>query len=125
MRKSFVAALICGAIMVQPASAGALPMAAAVAGGQVASEAGASNVIEVRSRHRYYHRHRHHRHRGAGAFGAGLAVGIVGALIAKGISESSANDRIARCARDFRSFDPDTGTYITRSGEERLCPYLR
>ena len=139
-RKSFVAALLCSAIMVQPASASVLPMSVvgqspaataanimpAVAGGQLANDTATAEVIEVRSR-RHYQRHRHHRHRhgGAGAFGAGLAVGIVGALIANGISESSARDRFARCARDFRSFDPETGTYITRSGHERLCPYLR
>lgn len=139
MRKLFVAAaLLCGAVMAQPASAAvvspasavtvqaAVPASAvvpAVAGAQLAGKAGTADVVEVRwRRHRH---HRRHRHRGAGAFGAGLAVGIVGALIAKGISESAAEDRFARCARDFRSFDPATGTYITRSGHERLCPYLR
>jgi len=60
-----------------------------------------------------------------GSFGAGLAVGIIGALVAKGISEAAAEDRFYRCARDFRSFDPDTGTIITHSGREVLCPYLR
>jgi hypothetical protein len=30
-----------------------------------------------------------------------------------------------RCDRDFRGFDPRTGTYIDRYGEERVCPYLR
>lgn len=34
-------------------------------------------------------------------------------------------DGIAACQRRFRSFDPETGTYMTRSGEQVLCPYLR
>jgi hypothetical protein len=34
-------------------------------------------------------------------------------------------DAVARCASRFRSFNVDTGTYITYDGEERLCPYLR
>ena len=34
-------------------------------------------------------------------------------------------DGIARCASQFRSFNANTGTYITYEGEERLCPYLR
>lgn len=34
-------------------------------------------------------------------------------------------DAIARCASQFRSFNANTGTYITYEGEERLCPYLR
>ena len=135
MKKTFVATLLCSAMLVQPVFAGmvmpapavAVPASGAVvpavAGGQYAAGAETAKVIEVRGRH--WHRRHHHRHRGAGAFGAGLAVGIVGALIAKGISESSARNRFDRCARDFRSFDYETGTIITRSGEERLCPYLR
>lgn len=34
-------------------------------------------------------------------------------------------DAIARCASQFRSFNANTGTYVTYGGEERLCPYLR
>lgn len=29
------------------------------------------------------------------------------------------------CARNFRSFEWDTGRYTTYSGERRVCPYLR
>jgi len=133
MRKSLIATLMCGAMIVNPVAASALtaavPVQPAVVGGTVkpavATGSDKAEVIEVRSRHhRHYHRHRH-RHRGAGAFGAGLAVGIMGALIAKGISESHARSRFDRCARDFRSFDYETGTIITSSGREVLCPYLR
>ncbi len=31
---------------------------------------------------------------------------------------------IQRCADTFRSFNPDTGTYVTFQGETRVCPYL-
>ncbi len=138
MRKTFVATLMCGVMLVQPAFAGVLMPAApaggtvvpAVVGGPLATGAASAEVIEVKSRrhyrrHHHHHRHRHRKHRGAGAFGAGLAIGIVGALIAKGVTEASARDRFDRCARDFRSFDYETGTIITRSGRETLCPYLR
>lgn len=130
MKKIFVAALMCGVISVEPASAAVFAPATAVAAKpavQTAVGAEGATVTEVRwrgHRPRHYHRHRH-RHRGAGAFGAGLAVGVIGALIAKGVSESTARDRYNRCAAEFRSFDPETGTYITKSGHERLCPYLR
>ena len=30
----------------------------------------------------------------------------------------------AACEREFRSFDPETGTYINRYGERAFCPYL-
>lgn len=128
MKKSIVAALLCGVVLVQPAWAGAVVPAtaaaakSAVAAVQPAVGSGSAEVIDVRWRRHHHHRHRH---RGVGAFGAGLAVGIIGALVAKGISESAARERYDRCAVEFRSFDPETGTYITRSGEERLCPYLR
>ena len=60
---------------------------------------------------------------GPGALFGGI---IAGALIAAAISEGRADDRdMRRCARDFRGFDPRSGTYINRYGEERVCPYLR
>ncbi len=65
------------------------------------------------------------------AFGTGLAVGIIGALIAQGMSESEARSRYEeewrweRCAEEFRSFEWDTGMYTTFGGDRRLCPYLR
>lgn len=141
MKKSLIATFICGVMIAQPVSAGmvvptanavaplAIPAGAvlpAVQGGQFMS-GGDAEVIEVRKRWRHrHHRHRHrHRSSGWGTFGTGVAVGIIGALIARGISESAAHDRFARCARDFDTFDPESGTYITRSGRERLCPYLR
>jgi hypothetical protein len=60
---------------------------------------------------------------GPGALFGGI---IAGALIATAISEGRADDRdMRRCDRDFRGFDPRSGTYIDRYGDERICPYLR
>ncbi|MFP4538182.1 MAG: hypothetical protein ACLFPA_07755 [Dichotomicrobium sp.] len=72
----------------------------------------------------------------AGDFGAGLAVGIIGSIIAHGAAEAhrdryhgdSYDDeewRWRKCDREFRSFEWDTGMYTTYSGHRRLCPYLR
>lgn len=33
-------------------------------------------------------------------------------------------DGFDRCAATFRSFDPDSGTYVTYAGETLRCPYL-
>lgn len=33
-------------------------------------------------------------------------------------------DGMDRCAATFRSFDPDSGTYVTYAGETVRCPYL-
>ncbi len=60
-------------------------------------------------------------------YGAGALIGgiIVGTIIAAAIRERRAgDDDMRRCAYEFRSFDPVTGTYITYEGEERVCPYL-
>jgi len=67
----------------------------------------------------------------AGDFGAGVAVGVIGSLIAQGVAEERARRyrseqwRWNRCAREFRSFNPNTGLYTTYGGQKRLCPYLR
>ncbi|MGB3720532.1 MAG: hypothetical protein WBB38_13225 [Hyphomicrobiaceae bacterium] len=121
MRKSVIATLVCGAMILNPVAASAFSGVVPA----VATGSDKAAVIQVKKGHHHHHHHHHrHRHRGS-AFGAGLAVGIIGALIAKGISESAARERYDRCARDFRSFDYETGTIITRSGREVLCPYLR
>jgi len=68
------------------------------------------------------------RGRGGPGWGVGALIGgiVGGALIAAAIREGRADDRDMRhCAEDFRSFNPRTGTYINRYGEERVCPYLR
>ncbi|MDX2205302.1 MAG: BA14K family protein [Hyphomicrobiaceae bacterium] len=85
-------------------------------------------VQEARWRgQRGYHRHgRWNRHRGHGWNpGAAIALGIVGSLIARGVSRGAAYDAIERCDARFRSFERDTGLYTTYGGEKRLCPYLR
>ena len=67
----------------------------------------------------------------AGDFGAGVAVGVIGSLIAQGVAEERARRvrdeewRWRKCDRKFRSFEWDTGMYTTYGGERRVCPYLR
>lgn len=67
----------------------------------------------------------------AGDFAAGVAVGVIGSLIAQGVAEEKARRyrdeewRWRKCDREFRSFEWDTGMYTTYGGERRVCPYLR
>ena len=80
-------------------------------------------IIKVKRRGRRGHHRRGHRH----GYGAGALIGgiIVGTIIAAAIRERRAgDDDLRRCAYEFRSFDPVTGTYVTYEGEERVCPYL-
>jgi len=47
------------------------------------------------------------------------------AVVAPAILEGRATEEnLARCAAEFRSFRPDTGTYVTYQGDMRICPYL-
>jgi hypothetical protein len=71
------------------------------------------------------HWRRHHRYYDDWNPGAYIALGILGALVNQGLSESEARSAMQRCDERFRSFEPDTGLYTTYGGEKRLCPYLR
>jgi len=58
--------------------------------------------------------------RGVGV-GVGIAAGIIGgAIIADQYRRR--DDAVAYCAQRFRSYNPETGTYIGRDGFEHPCP---
>jgi hypothetical protein len=106
--KSTIASLVCASLLV-PALPLASAQAAPVAKTTINKD---SDVTRI----------------GGRGWGVGALIGgiVGGALIASAIREGRADDRdIRRCEEDFRSFDPRTGTYINRYGEERVCPYLR
>lgn len=63
---------------------------------------------------------------------AGAAVGILGGLLIGSAIEAQRQeearrqmlyeDAIADCARRFRSYDPESQTYVGRDGRVRRCP---
>ncbi len=53
---------------------------------------------------------------------AGTA-GVVGDILGGPYPGPYPRAGILACERNFRSFDPATGTYTTYSGEKVLCPY--
>jgi hypothetical protein len=87
-----------------------------------------NGVTEVRHRHRHF-RHRHHRHNRN--IGLGIGLGVIGGLIAAEAYRSNAygyedgGDPRVACARQFRSFEWNTGLYTTYDGDRVPCPYLR
>jgi BA14K-like protein len=87
--------------------------------------AGVSPAMAQRGRGRggNYYRGRGRGYGGA-AVGAGIAAGIIGgAIIADQARRQAAEDDAVRyCMQRFRSYNPNTGTYISSSGEERPCP---
>ena len=108
--RSTITSIVCASLLLPVLP---LSQAAAAPFGKPAITLGDSHLTPVR--------------RGRG-WGPGALFGgiIAGALIATAISEGRADDRdMRRCDRDFRGFDPRTGTYIDRYGDERVCPYLR
>ncbi len=117
------ASLMAPALLAAPANAAPLPKPGIEKG---------ENITKVDRRGRrwrrgYRYRRRPYRRGYRRGYGAGALIGgiIAGTLIAAAIREGRARDHdVRRCAYEFRSFDPVTGTYITYEGEERICPYL-
>jgi hypothetical protein len=64
------------------------------------------------------------RGRGGGGVGVGIGVGIAAGIIGAGIAADQARrqDSVEYCMRRFRSYNPETGTYIASGGIERPCP---
>lgn len=114
--KTTLAVLVACSLVV-PTAAHAAPASSGAVG---ATKADVQTLVEPVHRR---HRHRHRGGRGAAALIGGI---VAGALIAGAIREGRASEYdMDRCADDFRSFDPETGTIINRYGDEVVCPYLR
>lgn len=68
------------------------------------------------------------RGRGGGGRGVGIGVGIAAGIIGGAIAADAARRRAAEedaveyCMQRFRTYNPNTGTYIAKGGVERPCP---
>ncbi len=143
---TFAAAVIGGAMLALPANAA--PMTGSLAGVQAAGSA-ANYMIETVQYRRYgygprygYRGYRGGYYRGnrGAAVGAGIAAGALGALAVGALAAqpryyepapvygaapvyvSPDADAVAYCSRRFRTYDPETGTYIGNGGVVRACP---
>lgn len=57
------------------------------------------------------------------AIGLGIGAAVIGGAIAASAAEDARRrDAIGYCAQRFRSFNPETMTYIGKDGRERPCP---
>jgi hypothetical protein len=124
LRRALIPVLAAG--LMAPALPASLAAAAPLPGPVVSDSHG--GVTLVRDRRGRGHRHHRRRHRGGDGWGAAGIIGaiVAGTIIAAAIQEGRADERdMERCAEEYRSFDWETGTYITYDGEERICPYLR
>ena len=135
--KRGMAIMLAGLIALPSAGAAFASPAPPGAGAAAATQLQGGSLTQARwdrhgRRHWRHHRHwrghwRHGRHWHHDHFnpGAALAIGLIGSLVASGLSEGSARSAIDRCEANYRSFEPSTGLYTTYGGEKRLCPYLR
>jgi hypothetical protein len=123
-------ALLGAAAVLAPSGATAMPFAAPL--GAATADAGAP-VVNVQY---YGHRHGGYRHGGyrrnnvGGAIAAGAAIGIIGGIIA-----SQAQPRYyepapvygapvgddAYCFSKYKSYDPESGTYLGYDGYRHPC----
>jgi hypothetical protein len=137
-RSPLIGALAVAAALTPVAPAAAAPPAPLPPG--IAKAEAGSAVTQVRSRFHGHRGHWRHRHGGRN-LGIGLGIGIIGGLIAAEAYRSApgyaydeevyegapppAGDPREACAREFRSFEWNTGMYTTFAGEKKHGPYLR
>lgn len=140
---TIAAVLVGGALLAAPASAA--PIGAA-SGPALALAQGGSDLVETVQYRRYGYGPRYgYGYRGpsrGAAVGAGIAAGVLGGALAAGALAGPRYyepapvyvapraygygvedvDAVAYCSRRFRTYDPETGTYIASGGVVRACP---
>jgi len=56
------------------------------------------------------------------AVGVGIGAAIIGGAIAASAAEQQRRDAIGYCMQRYRSFDPQSMTYLAKDGYRRPCP---
>ncbi|CAN5321825.1 hypothetical protein BH10PSE11_BH10PSE11_14020 [soil metagenome] len=86
----------------------------------------AGDVTNVQYYRRGYGYHRGYGYRrGYGGTAAGVGIGLAaGAIIGGAIAASSAQaqQNAAYCSQRYRSYDPQSGTYLNNDGNRYPCP---
>ena len=112
-KSTITAAAIVAACALAAGATNAMPLSA---GARAVAKMDTSNVTDVQFRRR----------RGWGP-GVGVGIGaavIIGGAIAAAEAEAAARrqDAVSYCMSRFRSYNPETGTYVARNGQVRTCP---
>lgn len=122
MRKSFsvTGAVIGICLLVAPASGA--PLAGAVSKGLVPQAQSGDSSLLVQVQHRRGGWRGGH-HRGGGDGGA-VAAGVIGGLLLGAIiaSEAQRGRSVQYCIQRYRSYDPNSQTYVGRDGRRHRCP---
>jgi hypothetical protein len=56
------------------------------------------------------------------AIGIGVGAAIIGGAIAASAAEQQRRDAVSYCMQRYRSYDPNSMTYLGRDGMRRSCP---
>ncbi|GAU84615.1 BA14K family protein [Bosea sp. BIWAKO-01] len=145
-------ALLGGVVLTAPASAAPLSATTGSVAAVAETGRDLVQTVQYRRYYgpRYGYRGGYYRGGRGAAVGAGIAAGAIGALAAGAllapgpvyaapapiyggpvygepvyggpVYAAPASDAVAYCARRFRSYDPETGTYIGAGGVVRACP---
>ncbi len=132
MRKTLCLTLAAATLAGSLSTAQALPLSAGAAAAVETSRAdGLRQDVQYYYGRDYYYRDRYYRRNRGGDAALGVVGGLAaGALIAGAIANSQAAqplhrsqdpDYIAYCSRKYRSFDPQTGTFLARDGLRYPC----
>ena len=83
--------------------------------------------------HGHRHWHHHHGHRwgyrhghGWGWWAPALLGFGTGVIVHEFVTRPKpASDAMAQCSAQYKSFDPNTGTFLSLDGTRKPCPYLK
>ena len=109
--------LVATSLLAVPAIAAPLGAALSKDLAAQAQSADQSSVIQIQ--------YRRGGHRGGGGGGGGaVAAGVLGGLLLGAViaNEAQRGRSVDYCMRHFRSYDPQSGTYLSRDGYRHPCP---
>jgi hypothetical protein len=122
MRKPFSAtvAVISACLMAVPAAAA--PLAGAVSKVLAPQAQSGDNSLLVQVQHRRGGWRGGHHH--GGGNGGAVAAGVIGGLMLGAIiaNEAQRNRGVDYCIQRYRSYDPNSMTYLGRDGRRHSCP---
>ena len=113
------------ALALLAAPAAAAPFGGALSGNVAAPTALGEDSLAVQVQYRRGPRGGHRGGGGRGDDGASVAAGILGGLLLGAIIANEAqrsNRSVEYCVRRFRSYDPQSGTYLGNDGYRHRCP---
>ena len=128
MRLPLAVTSVIAAVAMLAAPATAVPLTGALPKDFTAQAQAGGDPLVVQIQHRRGPRgapsHGGYRGGHRGDDGAGIAAGVIGGLLLGAIiaNEAQRSRGVDYCMRRFRSYDPQSGTYLGNDGYRHRCP---